>query len=288
MLLVLQNNLAATAINGTLSATIAAVTQSATGQLLVKGQLAATIDPITQSTNGDLLVQGSLASTIAAVTQSATGAVIISASAAQTIAPVTLAASGAVIIQGSASQTIAPVTQAATGALLVQGTFGQTIDPVTLTANGAAGGTVNGTLGVTIDAITLAATGELVTLRTDRGGDGGSSPVRNRRKHRYETRDQLQKLLETQEEEPEFTPEQVTAIKEEIVQSIEAGGLLGPVKAPVAEFVQREVQLAFVPGMDWAAIRQTVAFITARAAEEAERIETEIEEEDIMLLLLAA
>lgn len=133
----------------------------------------------------------------------------------------------------------------------------------------------------------MSGVGDAVSLRTDRGGDGGSS-VRNRRKYRHETRDQLQKLLETQEEEPEFTPEQVTAIKEEIVQSIEAGGLLGPAISPVAEFVQRELQQAFVPGMDWAAIRQTVAFITARAAEEAERIENEIEEEDIMLLLLAA
>ena len=124
-----------------------------------------------------------------------------------------------------------------------------------------------------------------------RGGDdaGSARPIRQRRKYRHITARQLQDLLEVKPEEtPTPTHKRVRAVKREIVRQIEAEGLLGPAKPAVSKFVQHELTQAFVPSMDWAALAAAVRGIMQRAAEEAARIEQEIEDEDEFLILMAA
>jgi hypothetical protein len=79
----------------------------------------------------------------------------------------------------------------------------------------------------------------------------------------------------------------VRAVKREIVNQIEAAGLLGPAKPAVAKLVQQELaQIA--PATDWAELATLVRAIMQKAAEEAARIEQEIEDEDEFLILMAA
>lgn len=129
------------------------------------------------------------------------------------------------------------------------------------------------------------------TVATSRGGDdGGSGYVRQRRKFKHVTARKLQELLEAKpdEEAPQPTHKRVRKVKREIVAAIEASGLLGPAKPAVARFVEQELVRAYVPEMDWAALATAVAGIMRRAAEEAARIEQEIEDEDEFLILMAA
>jgi hypothetical protein len=128
---------------------------------------------------------------------------------------------------------------------------------------------------------------EEAPARRSGGDDGGY--VRRRRKYRHITARQLQELLEVKPEEtPVLTHKRVRAVKREIVRQIEAAGLLGPAKPAVAKFVQEELTQAFVPQMDWAGLAAAVRGIMQRAAEEAARIEQEIEDEDEFLILMAA
>lgn len=149
-------------VQGSASQTIAAFTQTATGKVIKSGSFAQTIDPITQSASGKLVVSGSLSGTIGDFTLSATGGVAASGSVNATIDPVTLSAVGSVLIQGNFAQSIGAVTQNATGAVIIKGSFGQTIDPVTLVAAGSSAELleIGGQLDQTIGPVLLAATGE--------------------------------------------------------------------------------------------------------------------------------
>mgnify|MGYP001267600665 CR=1 FL=1 len=163
-------------IQGSVSQTIAAFTQTATGKVIKSGSFAQAIDPVTQSATGKLIVSGSLSGTIGDFTLSASGGAAVSGSVNATIDPVTLSASGSVLILGSFGQTIAPVVQNATGAVVIKGSFGQTIDPVTLVAAGSSTElpAIEGQLDQTIGPVTLAATGEEPrrTSATSSGGVG--------------------------------------------------------------------------------------------------------------------
>lgn len=135
----------------------------------------------------------------------------------------------------------------------------------------------------------FAATVSEFSISADRGGDGfPAGGIRRRRKHRHTTRDQLEKLLKsTAEEPPPPTKKRVKAIKEEILEEV-SGGLGAPEKRELAQFVQREVVQAYQPTTDWAALIAAYEHIMRLAAEEAERIEQEIEEEDEMILMMVA
>ena len=130
-----------------------------------------------------------------------------------------------------------------------------------------------------------------IVAGTDRGGDDGGyfRPIRQRRKYRHITARQLRELLEVKPEEtPVPTHKRLRAVKREIVRQIEAAGLLGPAKPAVSKFIQEELTQAFVPQMDWAGLAAAVRNIMQRAAEEAARIEADIEDEDEFLILMAA
>ncbi len=129
------------AVTGTLTATIPAVTSSATGALALAGSLTATIPAVTSSATGAVAIAGAMSATIDPVTASASGTIgggTGSGSLTATIEPVTSAATGALMIAGAATPTIAAVTSTAAGAVAVTGALAATIGPVTLTASDAA------------------------------------------------------------------------------------------------------------------------------------------------------
>lgn len=135
----------------------------------------------------------------------------------------------------------------------------------------------------------LSATISIAATETKRGGDDGGY-VRQRRKYKYVTAQKLQELLDAEEarKAPEPTHKRLRAVKREIVANIEAAGLLGPVKPAVARLVQQELVREYVPDMDWRALANAVADIMRKAAEEAARLEQEIEDEDEDFLILMA
>lgn len=149
-------------VQGSVSQTIAAFTQIATGKVIKSGSFAQAIDPVTQTASGKLVVSGSLSGTIGDFTLSASGGVAASGSVNATIDPVTQSAVGALVIQGSFDQTIGAVTQSATGAVIIKGSFGQTIDPVTLVAAGSSAELpeIEGQFDQTIGPILLSAVGQ--------------------------------------------------------------------------------------------------------------------------------
>lgn len=149
-------------IQGSVSQTIAAITQTATGKVIKSGSFAQTIDPVTQTASGNLIVSGSLSGTIGDFTLSAAGGAAVTGSVDVTIDPITQSASGSVVIQGSFGQSIGPVVQSATGGVIIKGSFGQTIDPVTLVAAGSSSELpeIEGQFDQTIGPLTLTATGE--------------------------------------------------------------------------------------------------------------------------------
>jgi len=128
------------------------------------------------------------------------------------------------------------------------------------------------------------------TTPTDRGGDDGGGYVRQRRKYKHVTARKLQELLDEVEAKkaPQPTHKRLRTVKREIVAQIEAAGLLGPAKPAVARLVEQELVQAYVPDMDWRELANAVAGIMQRAAEEAARLEQEIEDEDEFLILMAA
>lgn len=105
-------------VSGSFNIAVAAVAQSATGDLDIAGTLGQTIDPVTLAATGVVsggAISGTFAQTIASVTLSASGKVILNGSLATTLAAITLAGTGKVIIGGTYAQTVGPITQAASG-----------------------------------------------------------------------------------------------------------------------------------------------------------------------------
>lgn len=126
-------------------------------------------------------------------------------------------------------------------------------------------------------------------IQSDRGGDGFS----RRQRRQPLTREQLYRLFGVKDEERQAPPVPTTqkqkAIARRVVREIEAGGgLLAPVKREVAQIVRTEVARVWQPGTDWRALANAMQAVMQRAAEEAERIEREIEDEDEFILMMAA
>lgn len=126
--------------------------------------------------------------------------------------------------------------------------------------------------------------------RTDRGDGVSSGGIRQRRKFRHVTARRLQELfkVEPAEKAPEPTHKRVRAVKREIIEAVEAGGLLGPARGPVTQFINRELPFVYLPSMGWGELASAIQGFMQRVAEEAARVEQEIEDEDEMILLMAA
>lgn len=146
--------------SGTLSSTIAAVTSSAGGAVVVQGTSSSSVDAVTASAAGSAPSHGTLASTISAVTVSAASTAPVQGTTSSTIAAVTVGATGTAPVQGTTASTLDAVTSSATGTVTsttASGTLAYTVDPVTSAATGAL--TVQGASDITLSAFTSNATG---------------------------------------------------------------------------------------------------------------------------------
>jgi D-alanyl-D-alanine carboxypeptidase len=130
--------------------------------------VSATLAALTVSATGALRIAGAASHTLAALTVSATGALRIAGAASHTLATLTLSSQGTLGTAGtgSLSQTLAAATLAAAGTLPIAGTLSQTLAATTLGATGVAGATKVGTLSATLGAATLAATATLPIVGT--------------------------------------------------------------------------------------------------------------------------
>lgn len=149
-------------IQAAASPTIAAVTSAATGTVKLQAVVGATIDPVVLTAHGGLQpINGVVSATIDPITLAATSTNKLQAVVAATIDPVTLSATGTEKLQAVASPTIAAVTLAATATVKLQAVANVTIDPVTGTETGAL--KIQGALSATIDPVTLSATSTIST-----------------------------------------------------------------------------------------------------------------------------
>lgn len=117
--------------NGTLSATLGALTASSAGTVRVAGSLNATLGTLTSSAAGTVSVSGVLTKTLGTLTLSSPGSVAITGVATRTLGAVTVAGAGLVggPVTGSLSSTLGSLTLVATG-----------IDPNAVTTSTNAGG----------------------------------------------------------------------------------------------------------------------------------------------------
>lgn len=107
--------LANTAITGTASITLGALTVASTGTLAIKGTSAVTLGALTVASTGTLPIVGSAAVTLGALTVSSASRLAIAGAASITLGPLTAAATGTVAITGTASITLGALTVSATG-----------------------------------------------------------------------------------------------------------------------------------------------------------------------------
>lgn len=155
----LKGSGAAVPIEGTLAATLADVTLSATGTLPIVGTAAVTLGAATLSSAATLAIAGTLSATLADATLTATGALPIVGTAAITLGATTLSATGALPIVGAVAVTLDSATLAATGVLPIVGTAAITLADATLTAAGTL--PIVGQAAATLADASLSATGAL-------------------------------------------------------------------------------------------------------------------------------
>lgn len=110
---------AASAITGTLSATLGTLTLSSAGQVIIDGDLAATLADLTLSSAGQLVIDGDLSTTLADVTLSSAGQLVIDGDLGATLDALTLSATGTIsaagAITGDLSATLADLTLVSEG-----------------------------------------------------------------------------------------------------------------------------------------------------------------------------
>lgn len=147
-------------IHGTLSATLAAATATATGTAPVAGALSKTLDAATSAATATSPIVGATSQTLAAATSSATATSPIAAGLSSTLAAATLSATGTVTdpgTSGTLNATLADATVGATATAPVRGTAGVTLDPAT--SSSTATSPIRGTAAPTLGAATVVATG---------------------------------------------------------------------------------------------------------------------------------
>ena len=172
------------AVTGTSSQTLAGVTGSATGQIVVSGTSSATLAAVSGSSVGTVVIAGTSSVTLGDVSGSATGTVgtSVTGTSSQTLAAVTGPATGNVIVAGVSSQTLPTTTGSATGTVLVAGSSSQTLDSVTGSATGTVSSAeVTGTSVQTLDGVSGSATGTILGQQVI-GATGWISVDRKRKK----------------------------------------------------------------------------------------------------------
>lgn len=145
----------AVAVQGSLSATLGTMAASASGAVAVKGTTNVTLEEMHHTLAGAVAVKGTTSATLGALTLAAAGAVgstPITGQANITLGAASLSAAGAVAVNGSVSQTLGGLTLASTGTVLITGQASSTLGAITLSASGMVGFLpVVGSLNVTLD-----------------------------------------------------------------------------------------------------------------------------------------
>lgn len=149
-------------IPGALAQTLGALTLTAAGTVPAEGAvgtLAATLAEATASATGKVTVSAALAATLADVTVAATAASSVTGLAAKTLDAVTGASTGTVKVTGSTTKTLDAVTVVAAGSVAspATGTFSKTLAPLTLVGTITPTAGAGGTLARTLDALTVTA-----------------------------------------------------------------------------------------------------------------------------------
>ncbi len=136
---------------GSLAVTLAGVSVTSTGAVLVSAASSTTLGGISPSATGTILVAGSSSPVLAGVSVSLTGTVPVSGSSSATLDSISQSAAGTVLVTGALSATLAEV-------LVSNGPVGQlasTLDLATLSSAGVVA--VSGSVYVTMAGVSLSA-----------------------------------------------------------------------------------------------------------------------------------
>jgi hypothetical protein len=131
------------ALTGSLAKTLADVTATSASKLAIAGTTAATLADTTASSAATLAIAGTLTATLADATLSSEGSIAADA------------------IEGSLASTLADVTASSAAALAIAGTLASTLDATTATSAALFGGPFDADVDVTLAAVTSAAVGDI-------------------------------------------------------------------------------------------------------------------------------
>jgi len=151
------------AIEGSLSATLGALTLVAAGTLEVQGSLAVTLAPLTLTAAASLAIDAELDQTLGPLVLESTGQLLnpISGALEVTLGALALHSAGQLSVTGSLEQTLAPLSMVAEGRLEIIASLDRILGDLTLTAEGSLENAIHGALEVVLGELTLAATGSL-------------------------------------------------------------------------------------------------------------------------------
>jgi hypothetical protein len=149
-----------TDITGTANITLAGITSSGAGNVLIQGALSSTLSGITLSSSGNVIINGALNTTLAAMTLSGTGNTIITGASSVTFAGMTLAAAGKVDIAAALARTFGDLSLSGTGNVIITGALSKTLDGITSSASGNV--IVQGAAAITLGSVTLTGAGNVV------------------------------------------------------------------------------------------------------------------------------
>lgn len=146
------------ASTGEVTATLGALTSTATGSVALNGATSATLAALTSTATGSLTVNATASPTLAALTSSATGSLSLNAALSATLANVTLAATAAVgnDINGELAATLGDATLVATGSVDIAATLGVTLGDLAL--SGASSLSLNASASATLASLSITAT----------------------------------------------------------------------------------------------------------------------------------
>lgn len=155
----LELRAASGAIEGSLNATLGALTAEASGTSSISGSVSTTLGSLVLAAAGTLLIEASLAATLAAASLSAAGSLPVDGSLDATLGELTLSATGEVGsgTTGSLDATLGALTLAGDGIVQVNGSLDTTLGSVAINANGVS--TVHGDLSGTLGACSVTAEG---------------------------------------------------------------------------------------------------------------------------------
>jgi hypothetical protein len=155
-------------IDGALTATLGALTASATGTVALAATLTKTLGSLTVTAAATLANTGSLAATLGALTTNATGegAIVNTGALAATLGALTATATGTLALAGVTSATLGALTCAATGALPIVGAASIALGALTVNAASVLTSGPTGELAQTLGALTSTATATVANTGT--------------------------------------------------------------------------------------------------------------------------